>query len=76
MHFIGSQHIRWAIDVNVKACGGFVSSLQRLSAEPVRLNKLQRNDRNVTNVAKETQKKIISSLHFSTPRCGIKIDYF
>jgi hypothetical protein len=32
------------------------------------VNKLQRNDRNIiTNVAKETQKKIISSLFFSAP---------
>jgi len=39
----------------------------------MRLNKLQRNDRNVTNVAKETQNKIISSLYFSTPHYGVNI---
>jgi len=39
------------------------------------LIKLQRNDRNAANVAKEKQKNIISSLYFSTPHCGVKINY-
>jgi len=40
----------------------------------MRLNKLQRNDRNVADVAKETQNKIIiSSLYFSTPHYGVNI---
>jgi hypothetical protein len=33
----------------------------------MRVNSLQRKDRNITNVAKETQKKIIPSLFFSAP---------
>lgn len=63
------------IHVNVKACGGFVFSLQHASDEPMCLIKLQRNDRNAANVAKEKQKNIISSLYFSTPHCGVKINY-
>jgi len=57
VHFVGSYHIRWAIYFNVRACCGFVFSLQHVSVGPLHVNKLRRNDRNITNVAKETKKE-------------------